>query len=137
MLTEAEADVRPVPASPIAAGVLPKASTDALYTGAAWHPYSWPMACSTSILLDSAADHLCEPVSVVQRPFMLQVVDCEPVPCKSCGGILNPYASMDFQAQIWVCPFCHQRNHVPSQYRGISEQSLPAGHAFLPSADLE
>ena len=72
----------------------------------------------------------------VQRPLMLQVVDYEPVPCKSCGGVLNPYASMDFQAQIWVCPFCHQRNHVPSQYRGIDEQTLPAGHAFLPSADV-
>ena len=50
----------------------------------------------------------------------------EPVPCKQCGGILNPYASVDFYGKIWVCPICYTRCHFPPHYQGISEQSVPA-----------
>jgi protein transport protein SEC23 len=28
--------------------------------------------------------------------------------------------------QIWICPFCHTRNHFPAHYSGISESALPA-----------
>ncbi|DBA68065.1 TPA: hypothetical protein ACH3X2_014085 [Trebouxia sp. C0005] len=56
----------------------------------------------------------------------LQVMDYEPVPCKNCGGILNPFASCDFTAHLWICPLCFGRNHFPAQYNGINEQMLPA-----------
>jgi protein transport protein SEC23 len=56
----------------------------------------------------------------------LQVVPYEPVPCKSCGAILNPYASVDYYAKIWVCPMCFARCHFPPHYQGISEQNVPA-----------
>lgn len=50
----------------------------------------------------------------------------EPIPCKQCGAILNPFASVDFYSKVWSCPFCHTRNHFPPQYQGISEANLPA-----------
>ena len=52
----------------------------------------------------------------------MQVVPYEPVPCKSCGAVLNPYAQVDFQGRLWICPLCHVRNAFPPQYQGISEQ---------------
>lgn len=35
-------------------------------------------------------------------------------------------STFSLQARIWMCPFCHQRNHFPQHYHGISEQNLPA-----------
>ena len=58
--------------------------------------------------------------------MILQVMDYEPVACKNCGGILNPFASCDFTAHLWICPLCFGRNHFPAQYSGINEQMLPA-----------
>lgn len=46
--------------------------------------------------------------------------------CKSCGGILNPYAAVDYHAKLWTCPFCLTRTHFPPHYQGISEAAVPA-----------
>jgi hypothetical protein len=46
-----------------------------------------------------------------------QVVPYEPVPCKQCGGVLNPYCSVDYYAKVWICPFCYSRNHFPAHYQ--------------------
>ncbi|KAK9802822.1 hypothetical protein WJX73_002168 [Symbiochloris irregularis] len=56
----------------------------------------------------------------------IPVVNYEPVQCKGCGGILNPYAQVDFAARVWMCRLCQMRNSLPSHYHGISEQNLPA-----------
>ncbi|KAK9905677.1 hypothetical protein WJX75_004485 [Coccomyxa subellipsoidea] len=61
-----------------------------------------------------------------KRIANLQVCPYDPVLCKTCGAVLNSYAQCDYNAALWGCPFCHTRNHFPSQYRGISEQQLPA-----------
>lgn len=70
------------------------------------------------------------PFGVVVTPAKetanLQVVEYDPVPCKSCGGILNPYTMVDFASKVWTCPFCMARNHFPAHYQGISEASVPA-----------
>lgn len=58
--------------------------------------------------------------------MVLQEVPYEPVPCKSCGAILNPFAQVDFHSRVWSCPFCHSRNHFPGHYQGITEQNVPA-----------
>ena len=50
----------------------------------------------------------------------------EPIPCKQCSAILNFYARVDFYSKVWMCPFCHSRNHFPPHYQGISESNLPA-----------
>ncbi|KAJ5078022.1 protein transport protein sec23 [Anaeramoeba ignava] len=48
-----------------------------------------------------------------------------PVHCRQCNAILNPYATIDFESKIWACPFCYQRNKLPEGYNSISEQNLP------------
>ena len=84
------------------------------------------------------------------RPIAeLPAAPYEPVRCKGCAAVLNPYARVDFvgkvrpppaylvagavltpvhrrPVQIWICPFCYTRNHFPAHYAGISEQALPA-----------
>ncbi|KAM3327283.1 hypothetical protein CQW23_23005 [Capsicum baccatum] len=61
------------------------------------------------------------------RPFLdLPTLPYTPLRCKTCSSILNPFCMVDFQALIWICPFCFQRNHFPQQYSGISETSVPA-----------
>ena len=36
---------------------------------------------------------------------------------KGCGAALNPYVQADFSAaKLWICPFCHARNHFPPHY---------------------
>lgn len=57
---------------------------------------------------------------------LFKVVPYEPVQCKTCGGALNAYCSVDFNSKLWICPFCHTRNHFPAHYQGISETNLPA-----------
>ena len=54
------------------------------------------------------------------------VVAYDPVRCKGCGGVLNPYAAVDFQSRLWTCALCHARNAFPAHYAGISDQNLPA-----------
>ena len=57
----------------------------------------------------------------------LQVVQYGPVPCKTCGAILNPHVRVDFNSRQWTCPFCHMRNYFPAHYQGIT----PEVRAFL------
>lgn len=54
-------------------------------------------------------------------------VNYEPVVCKPpCKGILNPHCQVDFNAKIWTCPFCLQRNQFPPHYSRINpQQGLP------------
>lgn len=56
----------------------------------------------------------------------MQTLPYEPIPCKQCSAVLNPYARVDFYSKVWICPFCHSRNHFPAHYQGISDQNLPA-----------
>ena len=65
-------------------------------------------------------------VTPAKQTANLQVVEYDPVLCKSCGGVLNPYAMVDFASKVWTCPFCMSRNHFPAHYQGISEASVPA-----------
>jgi protein transport protein SEC23 len=36
------------------------------------------------------------------------------------------YSAVDFNAKIWICPFCFQRNQFPPHYAGMSQTNLPA-----------
>ncbi|KAJ7535739.1 hypothetical protein O6H91_12G044100 [Diphasiastrum complanatum] len=70
------------------------------------------------------------PFGIMCTPLMslsdVPVLPYEPVLCKGCRAILNPYSRVDYQAKIWVCPFCHQRNYFPANYAEISDSNLPA-----------
>lgn len=50
----------------------------------------------------------------------------EPVTCKTCRAILNPYCQVDVRGKLWICPFCLQRNAFPPHYKDISSSNLPA-----------
>ena len=47
----------------------------------------------------------------------------DPVLCTrtTCRAILNPFCHVDYQAKIWTCNFCSQRNNFPPQYVGMTE----------------
>ncbi|RHY14354.1 hypothetical protein DYB25_005379, partial [Aphanomyces astaci] len=72
------------------------------------------------------------PMGCIYQPLkpiegMPAAVEYDPVHCKSCAAILNPFAHVDFLSKLWVCPFCITRNHFPPHYaEHISEQNLPA-----------
>ena len=56
----------------------------------------------------------------------VSVLPYSPLRCKSCRSFLNPFCSVDFISNLWVCPFCFQRNHFPDSYSAIvSSRSLP------------
>ncbi|MEW5313173.1 MAG: hypothetical protein WDW38_004762 [Sanguina aurantia] len=56
----------------------------------------------------------------------MTVLPYQPIPCKQCSAVLNPYARVDYYSKVWICPFCHGRNHFPPHYQGISDTNLPA-----------
>jgi protein transport protein SEC23 len=49
----------------------------------------------------------------------------EPVLCKHCAAVLNPYVRVDFVTKTWTCPFCHKRTTFPPHYSQIAEHALP------------
>jgi len=65
-------------------------------------------------------------VTPLKRSASIQTVGYEPVRCKGCNGVLNPYCTVDFPSKLWVCPFCLGRNHFPAHYAQINENNLPA-----------
>lgn len=88
--------------------------------------FSWNMwPCSRL-----EATRVVVPVGCLYTPLKettsLGVVNYEPVMCKGCTCLLNPFCSVDFGGKLWVCPFCFQRNQFPQHYAGISETNLPA-----------
>ncbi|TIA94136.1 hypothetical protein E3P81_00346 [Wallemia ichthyophaga] len=70
------------------------------------------------------------PISALYVPFKeredLPPVLYEPVTCKSCRSILNPYCQIDVRGKLWICPFCLSRNAFPPHYKDISNTNLPA-----------
>ena len=88
--------------------------------------FSWNVVPSSRI----DATRLVIPLGVMYTPLRrlegMPVLPYEPVACKQCQAILNPYCNVDFMGKLWVCNFCHCRNHFPAHYRDISENNLPA-----------
>ena len=66
---------------------------------------------------------MCSPL---RRTEGMPVVPYEPLTCKQCGAVLNPFCRVDFQSKLWQCNFCHSRVPFPPHYAGISESNLPA-----------
>ena len=48
-----------------------------------------------------------------------------PVLCQRCQAVLNPFCQVDFNAKIWACNFCFNRNQFPQTYAGATEQHRP------------
>ncbi|KAL0481516.1 protein transport protein SEC23 [Acrasis kona] len=66
---------------------------------------------------------LYTPLKPVTNPLVLKY---DPVFCKGCRSILNPYCRPNFQSKTWDCPICQARNMFPPAYHGCSETNAPA-----------
>ena len=56
----------------------------------------------------------------------LQLLEYEPVRCRTCKSVLAPSYVLDFRSKSWVCPFCSTKNMFPQAYaQHISEENLP------------
>nr|GLL40748.1 protein transport protein SEC23 [Ipomoea trifida] len=54
---------------------------------------------SKCVIPIAASIHLIRP-----NPDLL-TLQYAPLSCKTCAAVFNPYARVDFQALIWICPF--------------------------------
>lgn len=83
--------------------------------------HSWNVLPGTRV----DASRMVLPVGALYTPLKhienMPVVGYDPVVCKSCRGILNPYCRPNFQSKTWDCPLCLSRNVFPQAYMGISE----------------
>lgn len=76
------------------------------------------------------ATRIVVPIGCVYTPLKerddLPPVYYEPVVCKGCRGVLNPFCQVDLPNKVWLCPFCLQRNQFPPHYKDISPSNVPA-----------
>mmetsp|Transcript_11243 Transcript_11243/g.9630 ORF Transcript_11243/g.9630 Transcript_11243/m.9630 type:complete len:142 (-) Transcript_11243:537-962(-) len=71
------------------------------------------------------------PLGVLYTPMKdlenLTMVEYKPLLCSKCQAYINPHCKLDFNAKLWLCPFCYQKNSFPKEYaQNISPQNLPA-----------
>ena len=71
------------------------------------------------------------PLGCVYTPLKeiegLPLVQYQPVRCKCCDTVLNPFCRVDFRLKTWACSSCGTANQFPAVYASnISEQTLPA-----------
>eukprot|EP01087_Luapelamoeba_hula_P015523 TRINITY_DN4651_c0_g1_i1.p1 TRINITY_DN4651_c0_g1~~TRINITY_DN4651_c0_g1_i1.p1 ORF type:complete len:758 (+),score=106.88 TRINITY_DN4651_c0_g1_i1:183-2456(+) len=90
--------------------------------GTRWSWNIWPTSRLEATRMVVPLGCLYTPLMKVSTPLL----NYEPVGCKSCHGIMNPYCMVDVQGKLWVCGFCYQRNQLPPQYMNINETTLPA-----------
>ena len=55
----------------------------------------------------------------------LPPINYAPVLCQRCQAVMNPFCQVDYQAKIWACNFCYNRNPFPQSYAGKSESFRP------------
>ena len=66
----------------------------------------------------------------------VNVLPYPPLRCKTCRAVLNPFCRVDFDAKLWICPFCYQRCHFPPHYASISPTHQP-GELYPQCASVE
>jgi protein transport protein SEC23 len=86
----------------------------------AWN--AWPSSRIEATRMVVPFGVICNPVAALPEVPLLPY---EPILCKGCRGVLNPYCRIDLDARIWVCQFCFQRNHFPPSYNGMSATNMP------------
>lgn len=94
--------------------------------GVRWSWLTWPssrLEATRCIVPFGCMYTPLKPLSANRLPAPLPY---DPVQCKSCTSILNPYCRVDLRSRIWFCPFCYHRNALPPNYADISESNLPA-----------
>ncbi|XP_009799069.1 protein transport protein SEC23 E [Nicotiana tabacum] len=84
---------------------------------------AWPR---TKVESSKCVIPIATSIHLIRPHTDLPTLSYPPLKCKTCSSVLNPFARVDFQALIWICPFCFQRNHFPHHYSGINETNVPA-----------
>lgn len=90
--------------------------------------YSWNAWPTTKL----EATRCVVPMGCLYQPLktiegMPPAVEYDPIHCKGCGMVLNPFSHVDYVSKLWVCPICMMRNHFPPHYaENISQVNLPA-----------
>ncbi|MCJ1414309.1 GTPase-activating protein S23 [Xylographa parallela] len=87
---------------------------------------SWNVIPSTRM----EASRLVVPIGALYTPLKEKpdtpLLQYEPVTCKQpCRAVLNPYATVDTRARLWICPFCLSRNPLPPHYKDITNDTIP------------
>ena len=87
----------------------------------AWNYWPHSKAMQTEVVV---------PVSCLYTPLKdiegIQMLEYNPIHCRSCKAILNPSCHIDFRFKAWRCPFCGSDNHFPQHYaQHITETNLP------------
>lgn len=91
--------------------------------GLRWSWNSWPTSKSEAAALVIPLSIMCTPLAQCSE---LPILPYDPLICSHCGAVLNPFARVDYQTRIWVCPFCNWRNPFPKSYLGLNENNIPA-----------
>eukprot|EP01027_Heterolobosea_sp_BB2_P019598 GEZU01027552.1.p1 GENE.GEZU01027552.1~~GEZU01027552.1.p1 ORF type:complete len:670 (-),score=209.29 GEZU01027552.1:37-2046(-) len=89
--------------------------------------WSWNILPATRL----EASRMVVPTGALYTPLKaiegLPLLQYDPVVCKTCRGVLNPYCRVDYHgSKLWICPFCYSRNQFPPHYADIDEQNRPA-----------
>eukprot|EP00271_Cylindrocystis_brebissonii_P003700 TRINITY_DN14953_c0_g1_i2.p1 TRINITY_DN14953_c0_g1~~TRINITY_DN14953_c0_g1_i2.p1 ORF type:complete len:764 (-),score=184.54 TRINITY_DN14953_c0_g1_i2:842-3133(-) len=88
--------------------------------------FSWN--CWPSSRIDATRSIV--PMATMWTPLQkfpdMPILSYEPVRCKGCEAVLNPYCTVDYAGKNWTCPFCFQRNYFPAGYANITEVNVPA-----------
>ncbi|MCJ1338745.1 GTPase-activating protein S23 [Bachmanniomyces sp. S44760] len=76
------------------------------------------------------ASRLVVPIGALYTPLKEKpdtpLLQYEPVTCKApCRAVLNPFATVDIRARLWICPFCLSRNALPPHYKDITQDAIP------------
>lgn len=87
---------------------------------------TWNVWPRTKVEASKCVIPIAASISLIRPHPDILTLPYAPLRCKTCIAVLNPFARVDFTANIWICPFCFQRNHFPPHYSGISESNVPA-----------
>ncbi|XP_077212973.1 protein transport protein SEC23 E-like [Tasmannia lanceolata] len=87
---------------------------------------TWNMWPRSKVEASKCVVPIAASISPIRPLPDLLILPYTPLRCKTCSCILNPYSRVDFQAKIWICPLCFQRNHFPPHFSAISETNVPA-----------
>ncbi|PXF40314.1 Protein transport protein SEC23 [Gracilariopsis chorda] len=93
--------------------------------GVRWSWMTWPSSRleATRCIVPFAC--MYTPLKRLNSNRLPPPLQYDPVQCKACTSVLNPYCRVDLRTRMWFCIFCHHRNALPPNYSSITEQSLP------------
>lgn len=96
------------------------------FDGVRWSWVTWPSSRLEATRCVVPFGCMFTPLKTLHPTRTIAPLQYDPVQCKACLSVLNPYCRVDYRGKMWVCPFCFQRNALPPNYADISETNRPA-----------